>query len=115
MPRTLPLIACLLLAACASLKRPDPATLDCAGLAQAVADTSVVLGRERTNLRAPVTLNIGLGGEVGSHGSIGVGFGLPVGTPRADDDRIQALEERLARLQSLQRQRQCPPTTAKRP
>lgn len=115
MPRTLTIIACLLLAACASLQQPEPDTLDCAGLAQAVADTSLELGRERTNLRAPVTLNIGLGGAVGSHGGIGVGFGLPIGTPRVDEDRIHALEEKLARLQSLQRQRQCPPTTANRP
>lgn len=101
----------LLLAACSTLSPPDTATLDCPALAREVGRTAKLLVAERTNPRPPVTLNIGLGGAVGSHGSIGVGFGLPIGTPKLDDDRIQALQQQLARLQALQRQRQCPPTT----
>jgi len=101
----------LLLAACSTLGQTDPATLDCPALASEVGRTAKLLVAERTNPRPPVTLNIGLGGAVGSHGSIGIGFGLPIGSPQPDEDRIQALQQQLARLQALQRQRQCPPTT----
>ena len=55
-----------LLAACASLPPADPATMDCAALTQALAQTRQQLQDERQAPRSPVQLNIGLGGAIGS-------------------------------------------------
>ncbi len=104
-----------LLAACASLPPADPATMDCAALTQALAQTRQQLQDERQAPRSPVQLNIGLGGAIGSHGSAGIGFGVPLGTAQPDPQRIAGLERRLLQLQQLHQQRQCPPLTTTSP
>lgn len=115
------LLCPLMLAACASLQPADPATMDCAALTQALAQTRQQLQDERQAPRSPVQLNIGLGGAIGSHGShgshgsAGIGFGVPLGTAQPDPQRIAGLERRLLQLQQLHQQRQCPPLTITSP
>lgn len=99
------LLCPLLLAACASLKQLDPATLDCPGLDSAIRATQGQLQDARNTRHTPFQINLGLGGAIGSHGSAGIGVGVPLGTPQPDNERIAKLEQRLAELTLARRQR----------
>lgn len=92
---------------------PDPATLDCPALAQQVARTEAQL-RQLGN-RPNVGLTIGLGGNIGSHGSIGITLPVPLGQPDTPSADAVRLEQLLSRLRQWQQQKHCPEAPRKTP
>lgn len=108
--KALLLPALLLLAACATT--PPVAQMSCPQLAEDILSTHAALQQARNSKESPVKLNIGLGRIIGN-GSIAIDFGVPLGTPTVDAQRVAGLENRLAELKRWHAQKACPGSQSK--